>query len=99
VRAHRPERLPVVLLREEASALLSKLHGVVWLMALLMYGAGLRLLECAELRVKDLRVTSIVWWSRVVSASTLCAPATLSCFSPPRTIAPSTRTWLLTRVR
>ena len=54
VRAQRPVRLPVVLSREEVAALLSRLHGVVWLMAALMYGAGLRLLECAELRVKDL---------------------------------------------
>jgi len=35
---------------------LSRLRGPVWLMAALMYGAGLRLLECAELRVKDLNV-------------------------------------------
>jgi integron integrase len=54
VRAQRPVRLPVVLSREEVSSLLSRLHGPVWLMASLMYGAGLRLLECAELRVKDL---------------------------------------------
>ena len=54
VRAQRPVRLPVVLSRAEVSALLSRLQGPVWLMASLMYGAGLRLLECAELRVKDL---------------------------------------------
>ena len=54
VRAQRPARLPVVLSRDEVSRLLSHLHGPVWLMASLMYGAGLRLLECAELRVKDL---------------------------------------------
>ena len=54
VRAQRPARLPVVLSREEVSSLLSCLHGPVWLMASLMYGAGLRLLECVELRVKDL---------------------------------------------
>jgi integron integrase len=53
VRAQRPVRLPVVLSREEVAALLSRLHGPVWLMASLMYGAGLRLMECAELRVKD----------------------------------------------
>ena len=53
VRAQRPVRLPVVLSREEVAALLSKLHGTVWLMASLMYGAGLRLMECAELRIKD----------------------------------------------
>jgi integron integrase len=54
VRARRPSRLPVVLSREEVSSLLSRLHGVVGLMASVMYGSGLRLLECAELRVKDL---------------------------------------------
>jgi integron integrase len=53
VRAQRPVRLPVVLSREEVAALLPRLHGPVWLMASLMYGAGLRLMECAELRVKD----------------------------------------------
>jgi integron integrase len=54
VRAQRPVRLPVVLSRDEVSSLLSRLRGPVWLMASLMYGTGLRLLECAELRVKDL---------------------------------------------
>jgi integrase len=54
VRAQRPARLPVVLSRDEVSSLLSRLRGPVWLMASLMYGAGLRLLECVELRVKDL---------------------------------------------
>ena len=53
VRAQRPVRLPVVLSREEVTALLSRLRGPAWLMASLMYGAGLRLLECVELRVKD----------------------------------------------
>jgi integron integrase len=53
VRAQRPARLPVVLSRDEVSSLLSQLRGPVWLMASLMYGAGLRLLECVELRVKD----------------------------------------------
>jgi integron integrase len=54
VRAQRPVRLPVVLSHGEVASLLSQLRGPVWLMASLMYGAGLRLLECAELRVKDL---------------------------------------------
>jgi integron integrase len=54
VRARRPVRLPVVLSRDEVSLLLSRLRGSVWLMASLMYGAGLRLLECVELRVKDI---------------------------------------------
>jgi integron integrase len=56
VRAQRPVRLPVVLSREEVSSLLVRLRGPVWLMASLMYGAGLRLLECVELRVKDVHV-------------------------------------------
>lgn len=54
VRARRPQRLPVVLTRDEIHSLLSELRGVVWLMASLMYGSGLRLLECAELRIKDI---------------------------------------------
>jgi integrase len=53
VRARRPVRLPVVLSRDEVRAILARLDGSVGLMASLMYGAGLRLLECAELRVKD----------------------------------------------
>jgi integron integrase len=53
VRAKRPRRIPVVLTREEAEAVLGQLRGVYWLMASLMFGAGLRLLECCRLRVKD----------------------------------------------
>lgn len=54
VRAQRPSRLPVVLSREEVALLLGRLRGPVWLMASLMYGGGLRLQECVELRVKDI---------------------------------------------
>jgi integron integrase len=53
VKAKRPVRLPVVLAREEVRAVLGHMRGTPWLMASLMYGAGLRLLECARLRVKD----------------------------------------------
>ena len=53
VRTKRPERMPVVLTQDEVRRLLSGLSETVWLMASLMYGAGLRLLECVELRVKD----------------------------------------------
>jgi integron integrase len=52
-RAKRPERLPLVLAREEVAAVLRQLHGRSWLMCSLMYGAGLRLMECCRLRVKD----------------------------------------------
>jgi len=53
VKAKRPVRLPVVLAREEVKAILGQMRGTPWLMASLMYGAGLRLLECARLRIKD----------------------------------------------
>lgn len=53
VRAKRPERLPVVLTQEEVARLLAHLVGVPRLMAALLYGSGLRLLECCRLRVKD----------------------------------------------
>jgi integron integrase len=52
-RAKRPLRLPLVLAREEVQAVLRQMHGTPWLMSALMYGAGLRLLECCRLRVKD----------------------------------------------
>src|SRR5262249_26324343 len=54
VRAKRPARLPVVLTREEVAAILQHLQGVKRLAAALLYGSGLRLLECLRLRVKDL---------------------------------------------
>ena len=53
VMAKRPRWLPVVLSRDEVFRLLSALEGVPRLMASLLYGAGLRLMECANLRVKD----------------------------------------------
>lgn len=53
VRAKRPVRVPVVLTREEAERLLSLLDGVYKLMAGLLYGSGLRLMEALRLRVKD----------------------------------------------
>lgn len=53
VRAKGPKRLPVVLTREEVRAALERIEGVPGIMAMLLYGAGLRLLECARLRVKD----------------------------------------------
>lgn len=52
-RPKRPKRLPVVLSRDEVARLLSEMDGVTWLMASLLYGAGLRLMECVRLRVKD----------------------------------------------
>jgi len=54
VRAKRTGRLPVVLTRDEVRTVIRRLRGTHRLMAILLYGAGLRLLECAQLRVKDL---------------------------------------------
>src|SRR5439155_992324 len=53
VRARRPERLPVVLTRDEVRALLQRLEGAPRLMASLLYGAGLRVMECCRLRIQD----------------------------------------------
>lgn len=54
VRAPRSQHLPVVLSRTEVRDVLQHMQGVPRLMALLLYGAGLRLLECCHLRVKDI---------------------------------------------
>ena len=54
VRAKRSARLPTVLTRVEAQAILAQLTGTPWLMVSLLYGAGLRLNECLSLRVKDI---------------------------------------------
>lgn len=54
VRARRPQRVPVVMNRDEVRSVLSQLAGDRWLIASLMYGAGLRLTECLTLRIKDL---------------------------------------------
>ena len=52
-RAKKPARLPVVLTRDEVHKLFVHLHGTSRLMAGLLYGSGLRLMECVRLRVKD----------------------------------------------
>lgn len=54
VRAQKPERLPEVMTREEVKKVLSFMRCDRWLVASLLYGAGLRLLECLRLRVKDI---------------------------------------------
>lgn len=54
VRARRPERLPVVLSKDEVRHVIDRMRGVPRLMAMLLYGSGLRLLECCQLRIKDL---------------------------------------------
>ena len=52
--AKAPQRLPVVLSIPEVHSILSNMEGTWWLMASLLYGTGLRLMECARLRVKDI---------------------------------------------
>ena len=53
VRAKRPQRLPVVLTNQEVHAVLHRMSGVYGLMAAILYGTGMRLMECVRLRVKD----------------------------------------------
>ena len=54
VRAKHPQRLPVVLTQDEVAKGLRQLSGGPWIMGTLLYGAGLRVLECLRVRVKDL---------------------------------------------
>ena len=56
-RPTRPPRVPVVLTRAEAGRLLASLSGTKWLIASLLYGAGLRVMECLRLRVKDVELS------------------------------------------
>ena len=58
VRANRPKRLPTVLTRLEVRSIFGNLDGSEWTMAMLLYGAGLRLMECLRLRVKDIDFSS-----------------------------------------
>jgi integrase len=53
-RAKKPGRLPVVFSRTEVRVVLARLDGQPWLMASLLYGSGLRLMECVRLRVKEI---------------------------------------------
>jgi integron integrase len=54
VRAKRPQRLPVVLTKDEVKRVIDPMSGVPRLMAVLLYGAGLRLMECCRLGIKDI---------------------------------------------
>jgi integron integrase len=54
VKARKPRRLPLVLTREETRVLLAQLSGVHWLVGVLLYGSGLRLMECLRLRIQDI---------------------------------------------
>lgn len=52
-RAKRPQRLPLVLTRQEVAGVLARVDGRDWLVLSLLYGAGLRLMESLRLRIKD----------------------------------------------
>lgn len=56
--AKKSKRLPVVFTKQEVKAIMNHLTGVNWIMATLLYGAGLRLMECMRLRVKDIDFSS-----------------------------------------
>src|SRR5262249_13341890 len=56
-RARKPKRVPVVFTRDEVKRIFSHLEGTHWLIAGLLYGSGLRLMECLRLRVKDIDFT------------------------------------------
>lgn len=56
VRAKRPVNLPTVFTEQEVMKVLAELGGQYWLMAALLYGSGLRLMECVRLRVKDVEL-------------------------------------------
>lgn len=53
-RARVPERVPVVLSRDEVKTILRHVSGTMWIVVMLLYGAGLRIEDCLELRVKDI---------------------------------------------
>ena len=52
-RAKRSERLPVVFSKTEIKSIMANLDGVYWVMGQILYGGGLRLMECVRLRIKD----------------------------------------------
>jgi site-specific recombinase XerD len=52
IRTKKPQKLPVVFTREEVKQILLQLSGATWLIGQLIYGAGLRVMECVRLRVK-----------------------------------------------
>lgn len=54
IRAQRPTKLPVVFSRQEITRIMAHLDGAQWIMAYLLYGSGVRLMECLRLRVKDI---------------------------------------------
>ncbi len=56
IKAKKPKKLPLVFTKEEAKKVLLQLEGAKWIMANLLYGSGLRLMECIRLRTKDIDI-------------------------------------------
>lgn len=54
VRAKRPVRVPIVMTRTEVRKVLDILHSRNWLAASILYGSGIRLIECLRLRIQDI---------------------------------------------
>lgn len=79
VRAQRPERIPIVLTAHEVSRLLAEMSGAPRLMGSMMYGAGLRLLECAQLRIKTWTSSGARFASATAKAARTGSPC---CPSP-----------------
>jgi site-specific recombinase XerD len=65
VRAKKPTKLPVVLTRDEVKRIFQHLSGASWLIASLLYGAGLRLMECLRLRIKGCPTASTTGWRSI----------------------------------
>jgi len=90
-RPKRPARLPVVLTENEVRALLARLEGTRWPLVSLLYGTGMRLLECLRLRVKDvdfeMRQITIREGKGGRDRVTML-PERLSMFSPPASFRP-----------
>ncbi len=68
IRARKPKRLPVVMTREEAKAVLDHLRGDKWLMASLMYGSGMRLMECFACECRTSTSRAIKSWCATAKA-------------------------------
>ena len=80
-RAKKPARLPVVLTRAEVRAVLERIHGVPRLVAGLLSGSGLRLMEACTLRIKDLDLNAASSTSATLRAERTAAPCSRNrCF-------------------
>lgn len=78
--AKKSQRIPVVLSKKEVKLVLSFLHGKSWLIANLLYGSGLRLIECLRLRIKDIDFDYLqvnVWEAKGAKCRVTMLPKTI----------------------